>query len=221
MNVRLKTRVLVVEQDPLLSQSYEHIINGSTRHVVAAVVENLQEAAFAIRISKPELVLIDACQIAVDELRKLKIAHPHLLIIVWTTVSSPDVVFNFFRAGASGYILKDGNYGSLISSFDELTNGGAPLSSEIARMVVKSFHVNTDSPLTIRETEILNLLAKGKTHREISTKLSIAKETSRKHVANIYQKLAVKSKAGAISVGFSRRFIVASSAAKSAEQLPS
>jgi DNA-binding NarL/FixJ family response regulator len=214
MNVRLKTRVLIVEQDPLLRQSYEHIINGSSRHVVVGAVENLDEATIAIRISKPELILIDANQTPVQELRKIKIAHAYLLILVWTVSNASDVVFDFFRAGASGYILKDGNYASLIASLDELVNGGAPLSSEISRMVVKSFHVNTDSPLTTRETEILNLLAKGKTHHQISEKLSIARETSRKHLANIYQKLKVKSKAGAISVASSKRFIVSNSVSK-------
>lgn len=208
MNVRLKMRVLIVENDLLLRQSYEHIINGSARHVVVGAVENIYEASFAIRVSRPELLLVDANQLSATELRNVKIAHPHILIVVWTTANSSDVVFDFFRAGASGYILKDGMFNSLIAGFDELVNGGSPLSSEISRMVVQSFHVNQNSPLTLRETEILNLLAKGKTHNEISKKLSIARETSRKHLANIYQKLKVKSKAGAISVAANKRFIV-------------
>ncbi|HEY0656381.1 MAG TPA: response regulator transcription factor [Chryseosolibacter sp.] len=210
LNVRLKNRVLIIERDALLRKSYEHIINGSSRHVVVGTVESLEEAFVAIRIVKPELLLVDAAQLKAGELRSLKTTHPYLQIMVWTSVNNAEMVFDFFRAGASGYLLKDGNYHALVSALDELSNGGAPLSSEISRMVVSSFHVNSNSPLTNRETEILNLLAKGKTHKEISSTLAIAKETSRKHVANIYQKLKVKSKAGAIAVASSERFIIPS-----------
>lgn len=208
MNVRLKVRVAVIEKDSLLRQSFEYIVNSSAKYTLVRTFESADECVANLRIVKPEILLVDPAQIASGDVADLKARHPYLLIMIWTSVKEPSVVFNFLRAGASGYLLKDDTYHSLLASFDELTNGGGPLSSEISRIIVQSYHVNTDTPLTHRETEVLDLLARGKSYKEISQKLSIAKETSRKHISNIYTKLNVGSRADAISVGLNRKLIV-------------
>ena len=87
----------------------------------------------------------------------------------------------------------------LLSALDEVIKGGAPMSSKIARLVIDNFHVNPNSPLTKRETEILSLIAEGKTYTQISEELFISKETSKTHIKNIYSKLQVKSKSEAIA----------------------
>ena len=85
--------------------------------------------------------------------------------------------------------------------------GGAPMTTNIARMVVQSFQKSTDSPLSTRETEVLQHLAKGKSYTMIADELFIDKETVRTHIKNIYQKLKVNSKADAIERATKERLI--------------
>lgn len=81
------------------------------------------------------------------------------------------------------------------------------MSLHIASMVVKSFKLSVDSPLSERETQVLQSIAQGKTYTKIAAELFINKETVRSHIRNIYQKLAVNSKAEALRVAGSNRWI--------------
>ena len=94
-----------------------------------------------------------------------------------------------------------------MDSIEEAYNGGAPMSTSIARMVVHSFQRNIKSPLSPRETEVLQLLAKGKSYTMIAGELFIDKETVRSHIKNIYIKLEVNSKAQAIEKATKERLI--------------
>jgi DNA-binding NarL/FixJ family response regulator len=95
----------------------------------------------------------------------------------------------------------------LIEAIREVMEGGAPMSTNIARMVVSSFQKNHNSPLTTRETEVLELLAQGKSYSGIAQQLYVDKETIRTHIKNIYWKLEVHSKADAIEKAKKERFI--------------
>jgi DNA-binding NarL/FixJ family response regulator len=94
-----------------------------------------------------------------------------------------------------------------MDSIEEAYNGGGPMSTNIARMVVQSFQRNTKSPLSPRETEVLQLLATGKSYTMIAGELFIDKETVRSHIKNIYIKLEVNSKAQAIEKATKERLI--------------
>ena len=120
-------------------------------------------------------------------------------VIMVTVYEDSDLVFEALKAGASGYITKSANYMELLSALDEMVRGGAPMSSRIARMVIDNFHVNPNSPLTKRETEILQLISEGKTYTQISEELFISKETAKTHIKNIYSKLQVNTKSEAIA----------------------
>jgi DNA-binding NarL/FixJ family response regulator len=95
----------------------------------------------------------------------------------------------------------------LIESLKELENGGAPMSTNIARLVVSSFHRNRQSPLTARELEVLELLASGKSYSTIADQLFVDKETIKSHIKNIYLKLEVHSKAEAIEKARKSKYI--------------
>ena len=121
--------------------------------------------------------------------------------MICTVHEEEDKIFDALAAGASGYILKDTKPQELITAIQELVNGGAPMSSKIARRVVTSFRQketekndNHLEGLSSREFEILELLVKGQLYKEIATQLNIAQETVRKHVYNIYKKLHVNNR---------------------------
>jgi DNA-binding NarL/FixJ family response regulator len=208
MTSPFRIRVFITEKDPLLRNSYEFIINGAPRYVVVGSFENIKQSIDEIKTRKPDIVILDPDQVSVDDIRKIKCNSPHMKVLIWTSAVGHDDIFKCFRSGANGYILNDGNYNTLLNGLNELANGGAPLSREIARTVVKSFHVNSSTPLTSRETQILDLLARGKTPTDISSKLAISRHTSRKHISNIYMKLKVKSRAEAISFAAEKKYIV-------------
>ena len=131
---------------------------------------------------KPEIVLMDIELPGMNGIQGTKIIKdksPHTDIIMVTVYEDSELVFEALKAGASGYITKSANYMELLSALEEIVKGGAPMSSRIARMVIDNFHVNPNSPLTKRETEILQLISEGKTYTQISEELFISKETAR------------------------------------------
>jgi DNA-binding NarL/FixJ family response regulator len=130
----------------------------------------------------------------VEGIEILKEKYPSLIIVVVTSFENDESVFNCLRAGALGYLTKSQNYIEIVRALDEIENGGAPMSSKIARLVVNNFHKNPNSPLTTRETQILHNLSAGKSYSQIASELNISRETSKTHIRNIYQKLSVHSK---------------------------
>ena len=128
--------------------------------------------------------------------------------IITVTIHNDDTkVFQALCAGACGYLTKNISPEKLMDSIEEAYNGGGPISTNIARMVVQSLQRNTKSPLSPRETEVLQLLAKGKSYTMIADELFIDKETVRSHIKNIYIKLEVNSKAQAIEKATKERLI--------------
>ena len=139
--------------------------------------------------------------------RIIKKQYPEANIIVITVHESSDLVFEALCAGACGYLTKTSNYSKLLEGIKEARSGGSPMSSHIARMVVESFQKNNNSPLTKRETEVLELLSKGKSYTAIADQLFVHKETIKSHIKNIYYKLQVNSKADAIAKALKERLI--------------
>lgn len=109
-------------------------------------------------------------------------------------------MFGALMAGASGYIIKNANPFELIQAVEQLINGGAPLSPQVAKVLVGSFHKSFDTPLSNRETEVLSLLSTGKTYKIAAKELYVGMETIKSHVKNIYSKLQTNTKSGALEI---------------------
>jgi DNA-binding NarL/FixJ family response regulator len=131
---------------------------------------------------------------------RLKASLPKLQILMLTTYEDSDLIFESLRAGANGYLLKKSIPVELLTAIDQVLQGGAPMSIQIARKVVEHFHVRKEAAnsevgaLTPREHEILALLAKGRLYKEIGDKLGISLGTVRSHIEHIYGKLHVQSR---------------------------
>ena len=143
----------------------------------------------------------------IDAIPKIKAILPDTHVVVVTVYENDDLVFKALCEGASGYLTKNTPSAKLIESLKELDSGGAPMSTNIARMVVSSFHKNRQTPLTARELEVLELLSSGKSYSTIATQLFIDKETVKSHIKNIYLKLEVHSKAEAIEKARKSKYI--------------
>lgn len=202
MALPFKKRVLIVEDDLEIRNSFSLIVNSSQKFMVVNTYSSCEEAIDSLNRDKPEIILMDVelpGMNGIQGTRIIKEKSPMSEIIMVTVYEDSELVFEALKAGASGYITKSANYMELLSALEEIVKGGAPMSSRIARMVIDNFHVNPNSPLTRRETEILQLIAEGKTYTQISEELFISKETSKTHIKNIYAKLQVNSKSEAIA----------------------
>lgn len=202
MALPFKKRVMIVEDDQEIRNSFSLIVNSSQRFMVVGAYGNCEEAIINLNRDKPEIVLMD---IELPGMNGIKGTHtikekmPTTEVVMVTVYEDSELVFEALKAGASGYITKSANYMELLSALDEIIRGGAPMSSRIARMVIDNYHINPNSPLTKRETTILQLISEGKTYTQISEELFISKETAKTHIKNIYSKLQVNSKSEAIA----------------------
>jgi DNA-binding NarL/FixJ family response regulator len=202
MALPFKKRVMIVEDDQEIRNSFSLIVNSSQRFVVVGAYGDCEEAISSLNKDKPEIVLMDIELPGMNGIKGTQIIKeksPNTEVVMVTVYEDSELVFEALKAGASGYITKSANYMELLSALDEIIRGGAPMSSRIARMVIDNYHINPNSPLTKRETTILQLISEGKTYTQISEELFISKETAKTHIKNIYSKLQVNSKSEAIA----------------------
>lgn len=202
MALPFKKRVMIVEDDQEIRNSFSLIVNSSQRFMVVGAYGDCEEAISSLNKDKPEIVLMDIELPGMNGIRGTQIIKdksPNTEVIMVTVYEDSELVFEALKAGASGYITKSANYMELLSALEEIIRGGAPMSSRIARMVIDNYHINPNSPLTKRETTILQLISEGKTYTQISEELFISKETAKTHIKNIYSKLQVNSKSEAIA----------------------
>jgi DNA-binding NarL/FixJ family response regulator len=146
-------------------------------------------------------------QETLKEMWKIKSLIPSCGIIFISEFLNDEDIFNALKHGASGLLLKSSSYLEMFDSLRLMGRGGAPLSPEIARKIVNHFGRNFTSPLSYRETEVLELLSKGYTFSKIAENFLITTETVKTHVRHIYDKLDVRSKMEALNVAKANRLI--------------
>jgi DNA-binding NarL/FixJ family response regulator len=187
------------------------LLNSHRGFEVTGLFATGEEAIDSIPKLNPNVVLVDINlpnKSGIDCIRELKPVLSGTQFLVSTSFEDTETVFSALKAGATGYLTKTIQSEKLLKSIVEVTNGGSPMSSHIARMVVQFFTAvkpsNDIDKLTEREVEILKHLSKGLRYKEIADKLFISTETVRKHINNIYRKLQVQSSIEAINKVFPR-----------------
>ncbi len=212
--------ICIVDDNKDIRSALEQIIIMSDGYRLIGSFGSAEEALEQIPLLKPDIVLMDINlgegENGIDCVRQLKAEHKDILFMMCTVYEDDEKIFEALSAGASGYILKKTAPHKLLEAIRELQEGGAPMSSQIARKVVAAFQQKqTASPSTAadtsslsilsnREKEILELLAKGMLYKEIAATLFISSETVRKHVYHIYEKLHVNNRVEAINKFFGR-----------------
>jgi len=205
-----RSRIVIVEDNDAVREGFSLIINSVSKFYVVNTYDNAEDAISNLKKDKPDIVLMDLelpGMNGIDAIAVIKKANPSIDLIVNTIYENSELVFQALCAGAAGYITKNTSHTELLTALDEVINGGAPMSSKIAKMVVSSFQKNPNSPLSNRETEVLELLAVGKSYSMIAQELFITKETAKSHIKNIYSKLQVNSKSEAIAKATKEKLI--------------
>ncbi len=204
-------KVCIVEDDTIIRNGFAMLIDGTTGFRIVSTYHRCEEAIKNLYENAPDVVLIDielpGGMNGIDGIEKIKKLRPKTNIIVITVYENDDLIFKALCAGAGGYLTKSVQPAKLLEAIRDIQEGGAPMSTSIARRVVASFHKNQNTPLTQRETEVLELLSKGKSYTHIAEELFVNKETIRTHIKNIYWKLEVHTKADAIEKALQDRLI--------------
>ena len=198
----LMTTVAVVEDNPTLRQYLADLICGTPGHRCVCACASAEQALVEIPAARPNVVLMDIHlpgESGIACTAQLRQKLPDLQVIMLTVYKDIKVIFQALKAGACGYVLKRSDEKEILDAIAEVRAGGAPMTSEIARMVVRSFMEAPKTPdpsdtrqLSEREMEILALLAEGFANKEIATRLNISNATVRTHLMHIYEKLHVR-----------------------------
>lgn len=212
----MKIPVAIVEDNNDIRMALEQIIEMSDTCELAGSCVSGEEALLKLAEFNPKVVLMDISLggiTGIEVVKKMKIEHPEILYMMCTIYEDDEQLFEALSAGASGYILKKTPPGKLLDAIAELVEGGAPMSSQIARKVVAAFqnkkageHADATAldVLSKREKEILEMIAKGLLYKEIADSLFISTETVRKHVKHIYDKLHVDNRVEAVNKFYGR-----------------
>ncbi len=198
------TSVIIIDHDRYFAEKLELIINSTEKYRVHSYYNSVQDAFKALKTTPDIKIVLTEVDLpgtnGIEGIRMIRERFEDVKTIVVTSNDNLEFMIEAFKAGAFGYIMKDGNYVKIVNSLDELVAGGSPLSLQVSRKLVSSFHTNMDSPLSKREGEVMRLMSKGKTYRHIANELMISTETTKCHIRNIYTKLEVNNKSSAIDL---------------------
>jgi len=198
--------VAIVEDNPEVRRNLSRYIDGAPGFRCTHLCASAEEALRMIPQAPPDVVLMDIQLPGLSGIActaSLKASLPSLPVMMLTVYEDTDAIFRALKAGASGYLLKRSDPSKLLEAIKELHHGGAPMTDQIARKVIESFHQtkpaeHPQDKLTAREEEILRLLANGYVTKEIADKLAITSATVRFHLKHIYDKLHVRSRVEAV-----------------------
>lgn len=209
------TAIAIVEDDRTLRETLVELIENTPGFRCVCVCASSKEALAAVPRHQPDVVLMDIHlpgESGIECTAKLTAQMPKLQVIILTIYKDIRLIFQALKAGASGYVLKRSRPEEIVEAITEVRAGGAPMTGEIARMVVRSFKepaVNRPATeaLSAREMEILVLLAEGLSNKEIAGRISVSTGTVRTHVEHILQKLHVRCRGEAAARYFQSKSV--------------
>jgi len=206
--------VLIVEDDALMRQHFEIAVSAHPQLSLLASVGSCKACHEILLQHGPDIMLVDLGLPdghGADLIRQLKSMYPSAEAMVVSVFAEEEKVVGAIRAGASGYLLKDMLKDDIGRCIIDVLNGGSPISPSIARYILKALSLPdnkvdysaedvADSPIELskRETEVLQLIARGYNRKEIAALLNLSLHTVVSHVRHIYEKLEVHNRNEAV-----------------------
>jgi DNA-binding NarL/FixJ family response regulator len=210
-----KITILIVDDQRLMRDGLRILLELEDDLAVVGEAENGRQALTAFETLRPDVVLMDIRMPemnGVEAVRELRARWgDDAKVIILTTFDDDEYIFEGLRVGALGYLLKDVSGDELTDAIRTVAAGGALIDPSVTRKVVAEFArmgtrtpsrtAELDNPLSERELEILGLLAKGLTNKEIATRLYLAEGTVKNYVSNLLQKMNVRDRTQAVIRG--------------------
>lgn len=198
----------IVEDNIKIRNLIQKFLDMQDKMSCKIAVDSVEEMLEYLKNNKSPDVLLMDIQLpgmsGIEGISIIKKEYPDIEIIMLTIYHDSHKIFDSLVAGASGYLLKHTSLPEIKESIENLVEGGAPMSPQIARKVIEHFkkpepEKNPDSDLTSREQDIVNGLVDGLSYKLIADRFDISIDTVRAHIRNIYKKLHVNSKAEVIA----------------------
>ena len=209
--------VAIVEDNSTIREGLAALINGTDGYKCTGSYFDCETFLLELEKTEIDVVLMDIALPGMDGIEGVKRAtekKPDLDILMLTIYEESEKVFDALCAGACGYLVKKTPTARLLEAIKEVNEGGSPMSSQIARDVIKAFKEGAAPTekdlaykLSSREKEVLNLLAEGNNYQEIAEELFISVDTVRHHIRNIYKKLHVHSRSEAVAKAIRKKLI--------------
>ncbi len=207
-------RVLVADDHLIIRQGLRLILETEADFDLVGEASDGVEAIRLCAELRPDVVLMDLRMPGMDGLtaiERLHLEQPQIAVVILTTFNEDDLMMRGLRAGAKGYLLKDTDRETLFNSIRAAVRGEMLLKPEIMAKVLSKWSgpgaPAVESDLTDRELEVLHGVAQGERSKEIAARLGISERTIKAHLASIYNKLGVDSRAAAIAVAARRGLI--------------
>jgi DNA-binding NarL/FixJ family response regulator len=207
VSVSARRTVAVVEDQPEIRESWAQLIGSFPDFCCVQTCATGEEAVREIPGVRPDVVLMDIFlprMSGIECTARLKSLLPDTQIVMLTAMADEELIFLALEAGADGYLLKRTKPADLRTALLDVLQGGAPMTSQIARRVVRYFRqksklVDEGVRLSPREEELLTYLSKGYSNKEIAEKLGLSVDTISTYLKNIYKKMHVHSRAEAVA----------------------
>jgi DNA-binding NarL/FixJ family response regulator len=208
-------RVIVIEDIRDVREGLGVLINGTRGFAFAGGFDTMENALRDMGRVAPDIVLTDLGlpgMSGVDGIRILRERYPEMPILALSVYDEDDAIFDALCAGASGYLLKNTAPARILEALTEAMNGGAPMSPEVARRVVRLFREfrppeRASYRLTAQESELLKLFVEGHHYKTAADVMNISVNTVGFHLKNIYAKLRVHSKTEAVAKALRERLV--------------
>jgi DNA-binding NarL/FixJ family response regulator len=209
-------RVFLVEDVPRILDGLSRLIEGTEGLCLAGRAASGEEALARLGAAAPDVVLCDLGLPGIDGIettRQIRFRWPAVEVLILTVFDEDEKVLGAVRAGAAGYLLKGGSALRLAEAIREVHAGGSVIQPSLARILLRQFHAPevaerpAPTALSPRETEILELIAKGLTNPEAAQALGLSRATVRTHLEHIYEKLEVTNRTEAVAEGIRRGLV--------------
>jgi DNA-binding NarL/FixJ family response regulator len=212
---RAPIRVAIVEDHHKFRECLEFLLNNTAGYRCVGSFRSMEEALEKIKYDLPDVALVDIGlpgMSGVEGVKILKERYPSLVLLINTVYDDDERIFKALCAGASGYLLKKTPLAKLLESLQEAIDGGAPMSPEVARRVIKIFREiqppeHADYNLTPHELRLLKLLVEGHSYKTAAATLDVSPKTISFHLQKIYEKLQVHSKSEAVAKALRNRLV--------------
>jgi DNA-binding NarL/FixJ family response regulator len=193
----------IVEDNRELRTSLAQMVDAARGYRCVCACSTAEDALREMPQARPEVVLMDIhlpYRSGIECTRRLRDLCPATQVLILTVYDDNDNIFNALKAGASGYLLKRSSPTEILKAVAEVKDGGAPMSTQIARKVVASLREPPKDPvadgasLSERELEVLGYMSKGYSEKEIADKMHVSVNTIKTHRKHIYDKLHIRSR---------------------------
>jgi len=203
-------RIVIVDDHPVVRDGLRGMLTGDDGLAVVGEAANADEAVRTVSAVDPDVVLMDLRMPSgdgIDATARIVAAHPRVRVLVLTTYDTETDVLRAVEAGASGYLLKDTPAPELRRAVRATVEGQTVLAPAVAARLVRRTRQAPVEALSARELEVLELVARGASNRDVGRALHVSEATVKSHLVHAFTKLGVSDRTAAVTTALERGLI--------------